>query len=58
VPEVPTDMGQLLSQLTALATSLGIDISDLDDPGPDLAPHPLHHESPPLALAGITADTT
>lgn len=53
-PEVPRDISQLLSQLTALATSLGIDITDLEDPGPDLEPHPLLHASPPLALADTT----
>lgn len=53
-PRVPTDMSQLLTQLSALATSLGIDISDLDDPGPDLEPHLLLHASSLQTLADTT----
>ncbi len=46
-------MGQLLTQLTALATSLGIDITDLDDPGPELLPS-FPSAAEPLALADTT----
>ncbi len=52
-PESLPDVDTLLAQVAAVAASLGIDISDLDDPNFD----PALHRGPPLASAAAIDST-